>query len=166
MKTASRSFWRNEGGAAAAEMALVLPIFLALIYGSFEIGKYFLDEHVVIKAARDAARFAARSSFASFSCSTVASDVETATKNIARTGQVAAGGTARLPYWTSDATVTVGVRCDTSGTYQGIYRNVATGVPVVTVTILVPYDSLFGRLGIDAPSLSIGAQSQAVVMGL
>jgi Flp pilus assembly protein TadG len=157
---------RDERGAAAAEMALALPFFFALMFGSFELGKYFLDEHVVIKAARDAARYASRSSFADFTCTAVDPARETAIKNVARTGQVATGGTARLAYWTSDTTITVSVACNTSGTYQGIYRNVASGVPVVTVAIRVPYDSLFGQLGIGVTGIAIAAQSQAAVMGL
>ena len=46
-------------GAAAAEMALVLPILIALMFGSFELGNYFLNQHVVTKAVRDGLRFEA-----------------------------------------------------------------------------------------------------------
>lgn len=166
MRRLRTTIGRDERGAAAAEMALALPFFIALMYGSFEMGKYFLDEHVVIKAARDAARYASRSSFADYTCTAVDPARETAIKNVARTGQVAAGGTARLPYWTSDATITISVACDTSGTYQGIYRNMGSGVPVVTVAIRVPYDSLFAQLGVGATDIDIVARSQAAVMGL
>lgn len=166
MRTGLSRIRDDRSGAAAAELALILPIFLALMFGSFEIGKFFLDEHVVIKAARDAARYASRASFADYTCSSMTNDLLTATRNVARTGQVGSGGPARLPYWTSSSTITVSVSCNTSGTYQGIYRGVSTGVPIVTVAIVVPYDSLFGRLGIRAPSVSIAARSQAAVMGL
>ena len=34
-------------GAAAAEMALVLPLLLMILFGSFEVGNYFLSAHIV-----------------------------------------------------------------------------------------------------------------------
>ena len=58
----------NRSGAAAAEMALVTPLLVILMFGSAEIGKFFWDEHLVVKAVRDGARFAARQSFASMPC--------------------------------------------------------------------------------------------------
>src|SRR5215217_7313983 len=47
-------------GSAAAEMALVLPLLLALMFGSLELGDYFLSEHVLLKGVRDGAVYAAR----------------------------------------------------------------------------------------------------------
>ena len=32
--------WRDRNGAAAAEMALVAPLLLILMFGSFEVGKF------------------------------------------------------------------------------------------------------------------------------
>ena len=46
---------RCQSGVAAVEMALVAPLLLALLFGSVELGKYFLDQHVVVKAVRDGA---------------------------------------------------------------------------------------------------------------
>ena len=47
-----------HSGAAAVEMALVAPLLLALLFGSVELGKYFLDQHVVVKGKnRDTAWF-------------------------------------------------------------------------------------------------------------
>jgi len=43
----------NKDAAAAAEMAIVTPILVSLMFGSFEMGNYFLSEHVVAKAVRD-----------------------------------------------------------------------------------------------------------------
>ena len=51
---------RDSRGAAAAEMALVLPLLLVILFGSLELGNYFMNEHTLIKAVRDGARFAGR----------------------------------------------------------------------------------------------------------
>ena len=57
---------RCKSGAAAAEMALALPLLLILICGCAELGNYFLDEHRLIKAVRDGARYAARQDIGNF----------------------------------------------------------------------------------------------------
>ena len=70
---------RGESGTAAAELALCLPMVMALMFGSFEAGNYMLTEHKVIKGVRDGARYAARLPFANFDCATgevADSDVE------------------------------------------------------------------------------------------
>lgn len=157
---------QDRNAAAAVEMALVAPLLLVLMFGSFELGKYFLDEHTVAKAVRDGARYAARRSFSDYSGCAVAGDVETKARNLTRTGQIADGGTARLPYWTNPATITVSVSCDTSGSYKGIYTGNAAGAPVVTVNASVPYTPLLGAIGFDTNGLALNAKSQAAVTGI
>lgn len=149
-------------------MALATPLLMALMFGSFELGKYFLDEHVVSKAVRDGARYASRRSFTDFTCAGASTDVIDRTRNITRTGQVTSGGTARLGYWTNAATITVSVTCNTASPAHnnGIYKGLATGVPVVTVAASVPYGSLFEDLGFGASAISLNSQSQAAVMGI
>lgn len=159
--------FRSESGSAAAEMALVTPLLLTLMFGSFELGNYFLDDHVVAKAVRDGARYAARKDFSYFTaCSgEPTGTVATETKNLVRTGQVASGGTARLPHWDSPSTITITVTCN--GTFSGgVYRGQASGAPVVTVSAVVPYSSLFNSLGFSSSSLSLQARAQASVMGI
>src|SRR3546814_6902005 len=64
-------------------MALVSPMLILLMFGSFELGNYFLDEHVVLKAVRDGARYAARQNFTTMPCSgTLTADA--AIKNLVR----------------------------------------------------------------------------------
>ena len=46
----------DRSGTAAAELALVLPLLLTMMFSTFELGNYFLAEHVVQKAVRDAAK--------------------------------------------------------------------------------------------------------------
>ena len=161
-----RGFLRDESGTAAAEMALVTPLLLILMFGGMELGKFFLDQHVVVKSVRDAARYAARQPFADYSGCAVSGDVVTRTQNITRTGQVTAGGTARLSYWTNPASVTVTVACDTSGAYTGIYRGSANGAPVVRVTASVPYTPLLGSIGFSTTGLTLNARSEAAVAGV
>lgn len=154
--------------AAAAEMAIVTPMLIILMFGSFELGNYFLSEHVVAKAVRDGARYAARRSFTDFSCpSTVASDVVDKTRNVTRTGQVASGGTARLVNWTTATTVSVTMSCTAiaSGNYAGIYKGMSN-VPKVKVSAIVPYRSLFNNLGFTSSTLNLVSESEATVQGL
>ena len=68
--------FRDRAGAAAAEMALVTPLLMIIMFGAMELGKYFLDEHVVAKAVRDGARYAARRSFTDYAGCAVSGDVQ------------------------------------------------------------------------------------------
>jgi Flp pilus assembly protein TadG len=161
--TSRASFLADRTASAAAEMALVLPILLVLMFGSVELGNYFLSEHVVQKAVRDASRYAARLPVTNFDCASGAMTDATPVQKLARTGDPT-GTTARLVDWTADSMTTVTVACDTSGTYTGIYRDFPMGVPVVTVTASVPYTSLFGTMGLGG-TLSLNATQQAAVIG-
>jgi Flp pilus assembly protein TadG len=159
---------RDRTAAAGAEMALVAPLLLAIMFGAMELGYYFYSEHVVIKAVRDGARFASREGFNKFDCSTRTIDptVVTDTQRVTRTDRVASGGASRLPGWTDDTSVQVTMPpCDTSGTYSGVYQDLSGGVPVVIVTATVPYTSLFSLLGFNTTGLQLRASSEVPVMG-
>ncbi len=158
-------FWADRRGVAAAEMALVTPMLMILMFGSFELARYFLDEHVVVKAVRDGARYAGRLGFSDFTCASASAGAQQAIREITRTGALG-GTTPRLGYWTSPTTITVSVTCDTSGAYSGIYNGVAMGAPVVTVSASVPYVSLFGMVGFDTTGLALNASSESPVMGI
>lgn len=155
-------------GSAAAEMALVTPLLIILMFGSFELGNYFLSEHVVAKAVRDGARYAARRAFSDFTCSPAAAapDVITKTQNLTRTGQIT-GGTARLVNWTTASTISVTVSCTaiSGGNYSGIYKGM-TNLPKVKVSATVPYASLFNNLGLTSSTLNLVSESEAAVQGI
>lgn len=158
--------WRCRSGSVGVEMALVTPVILVLMFGLVDLGNYFMSEHVVVKAVRDGARYASRRGFDKFTCSVVDPLVVTPTKNITRTGTLT-GGTARLVGWTDpDTTIFVTVRCDSSGTYSGIYKGAAAGVPVVKVSAVVPYTSLFKYFGITTATINLTAASEVPVMGV
>lgn len=157
----------DQRGSAAVEMALVTPIFMVLMFGAYDLGNYFLSEHVVVKAVRDGARYASRRSFADFTCSAPSTDVRDKTRNLVRTGTIDGTGTPRLAGWADATTITVSAVCNTTnGAYDnGIYTGMATGVPVVTVTGTVPYTSLFKHFGVTNTTINLNATSQAAVMG-
>jgi Flp pilus assembly protein TadG len=162
----------NRRGAAAAEMALVLPLLTFLLFGSAELGNFFLNEHAVAKAVRDGARYASRLPMSDYPGCTPTSDAETRIRNVTRTGTIA-GATAgnRLAYWedtmAGSPTITVTAACDTSGTFTGIYDGLTMGVPKVTVSATVPYQSLFGIFGLfNDTTFNLRASSQAAVMGI
>ena len=171
---------RCERGAAGAEMALVLPLLLVLMFSGFELGNYFRDWHTLSKAVRDGARFAARNDFADFDCDTGEADetnVIDPTTDIIRTGLV--GGSQDLLANFDDGEIIVEVACggsvvtgkdadgnDLTEQMQGIYRGSADGAPVVTVTARVPYRGLFGQFGWSGAGLNLAAREQAAVMGI
>jgi Flp pilus assembly protein TadG len=168
---------RSQDGAAAAEMAMVLPLLTTLLFGSMEFGHYFWHEHVVVKAVRDGARFAARQPISEYvdsstGCVTAPSAVlSDRNRNLVRTGTVD-GSTPRLSYWAATGTVTVTVTCTANaggqamtGIYNGIqHAGVAVGAPVVTVTATIPYSTLFGMSFGSRHNLT--ARQQATVTGL
>lgn len=168
----------STSGSAAVEMALVTPILLTLMFGSFELGNYFLDDHVVIKAVRDGARYAARLPISNYSCPSGSTSgtllgSSTAIKNVTRTGTPDGTGAPRLASWTSQSTITITVGCKPTATYPGMYSQLPGDVPVVTISASVPYTTLFSRLGwqikqsgAGTTMLNLNAQSQAAVMGI
>ena len=172
MMKARIAFFSNERGTAAAEMALVAPLLIVLMFGALETGKFFWDEHIVVKAVRDAARFAARQSFDSMPCGGTAAN-DTAIKNVAMYGEPTVGASdhPRLYYWTDPTTVTVSITCyDNSGTdgdrvYDGVYADRGE-VPQVTVTAVIPYSPLVGGVSSLISGAHVGASDQAVVFGL
>ncbi len=158
----------DQSGAAAAEMALALPLLLVLTFGSFDIGNYFLAEHVVQKAVRDAARYAARLPLTSYPSCGVPSGgaAEQQTQRVARSGDPTGAAGQRLAGWTADSMTTVTITCDNSSSYGtgGIYTEFPNGAPVVTVSATVPYTPLFGYV-FRGLTLNASAASQAAVIG-
>lgn len=168
---ANARLFLDRTGSAAAEFALILPMLLVLMFGTFELGHFFLSEHVVQKSVRDAARYAARLPMASYPGCDPTPEVEEQIQRIARAGDPDGDwdndGTAdqRLQGWTDDTMTTVTLTCDTSGTYTGMYTGFPTGVPVITVSAQVPYPTLFSTLGLGTGSFNLRAESQAAVFG-
>ncbi len=47
---------RRERGAAAVEMALILPLLLLIVGGIIDFGRFFYTQNIVVNAAREGAR--------------------------------------------------------------------------------------------------------------
>ena len=166
-----RALILDDRGAAAAEMAMVAPLLLVIMFSSLELGKYFWDEHIVLKSVRDGARFASRQSFASMPCGGPAAN-EDQIKNLVRYGvPVVTTETPRMAYWDSNSTITVTITCyanaGASGArvYNGIYSARAQ-VPVVNVSATVPYTPIASMFGFRGTGLSLNGASEATVYGI
>jgi Flp pilus assembly protein TadG len=168
MTKLARMLARDVRASAAVEMALVAPLLLVILFGSVELGNYFMNEHSLVKAVRDGARFAARQGFVSFpDCSTVDGTAQTNIQNVVMYGYLS--GTSVLTPNISASDITIATNCSTSGggqTYEGIYRGRATGAQVVTVSASVPYRTVLGSFGFSGVGLHLNASSQAAVTGI
>jgi hypothetical protein len=170
-------------GSAAAEMALITPLILMLMVGSFELGNLFLDQHTLEKQVQDGARFASRLEIAkTYSCpGTVYQDVNATTQiiKVTKDETVTGSGNARWgTYWTRTCTgdtqtVQVSLRCvpktaldSGSSGFTGIYTGLNGDIPVVKVAAAVKYRSVLAALGFNAGNICLKAESEAAVQGL
>ena len=161
-----RTFLCDTRGAAATEMALIVPLLLVLMFAGFEAGHYFYTEQKIIKAVREGARFGGRLPFSYYPCGSGTIDPAAVTKirEITRYGVI--GGTkARVPGM-ADADIAVSFRCDDSYEEQGIFRGTNGGAPIVLVHATTSYNSLFEALGVIDSSVNVQASAEAVVNGI
>lgn len=168
MASGRASFLQNEWGTAAVEMALMLPMLMALLFAGMEGSYFFWSEHRVVKAVRDGARYAGRQSFDQYNCSTTStvSATDTNIKNLTRTGTIDGTGAPLLPGWTDNTQTSVTIAACNVATATGLFLTQTNGAVRVTVSADVPYRSLFSSLGISTATLRLRASDQAVVMGL
>jgi len=167
-------FHRDRRGAAAAEMALVMPLLLAIMVGSVELGSLFYNEHILVKAVRDGARYAARQNFSNYGCSGAPGGTVVAeTQALVRTSLLTSGADRFADIQNSD--ITLDTRCETTAdddlgsteNMTGIYRGAANGAPVVTVSATVDYAPVIGAaFGFSGVGWHLNASEQAAVMGL
>ncbi len=147
---------RDNRGAAAAEFAMMLPIFMIMLFVFWEGGRFVEGNHAVAKAVRDGVRFAARQPWSAYGCGGGGGGLnEAEIKNqVLRT----------LGSWGATAgDITVSFTCGNSST--GIYDGLAGGAPVVTVAASVGYTTLFGDLG-QMAGLNLNASAESPVMGI
>ena len=169
MIRAARLLFKDRSGNAAAEMALVLPLLLVIMFGSAELGNYFMNEHGLIKSLRDGARYAARQDFSNYpDCATVSGAVQTSTKDVVMNGYVS-GGTSLLTPNISASDITITTRCAANVGGQdmkGIYDDHPAGAQVVIVSASVPYRSILGAFGFGNIDFQLNAAQEAAVSGL
>ena len=162
----AKSLRTDQSGAAAAEMALILPLVLALLFTTFEGSYYMICEHRVVKGVRDAARYAARLDLSYYTCPGASFNDNFGAlakiKNLTRTGALS-GGSAIVPGWI-DSNVTISVTC-TSG-QGGIYAATGGNAPKVRISTRLAYPSIMGTLGFTNATIYIGAEAQSPVIGI
>ncbi len=149
-------------------MALVLPLLLVTMFSSLELGNYFMNEHTLVKAVRDGARFAARQSFTNYTAcngspgGTVVND----TRNVVMRGYLS-GGTIITPNIEADD-IDVTTSCMTTAggqTMSGIYTGRTAGAQIVTVDATVNYRPVISAFGFTGIGFRLNAASQAAVAG-
>jgi Flp pilus assembly protein TadG len=165
---ARRSYLCDERATAAAEMALVLPMLLVLLFGGLEAGHYFWSEHKAIEAVRNGARYASRLPVTtvcptSGTAAAAISDVALMT----RTGQLASStATPVVPGWSNNNQVTVTFNCG-GFVSTGIYASYGSAAPTVQVsTTNLTYPSLFEALGVITSSATLNASASTAVIGI
>lgn len=175
-----RRLLRDHDATAAVEMALVSPLLLIILFGSVELGNYFMNEHNLVQAVRDGARFAARQSFTNYTgCSgapggTVVAD----TKNVVMNAALSGGSLTTPDLTSSEISLSVSCVASTGGQNMlGIYRSRFGGTcdgssasgcaQVVTVSATsVSYRSILGSFGFSGAGTRMNASSQAAVTGI
>ncbi len=161
-----RSLLACQRGGPAAELALILPFLVVMMFGGLELGYYFYSQHQVVKGVRDGARYASRQSFVDLNCdgtALVPADVEIAIQEITRTGRIS-GGTARIPGW-ENSDIEVELTCPGTAITTGIYAD-ESNAPQINLKATVAYQSLFEGVGIIDSTYTLNASQQAAVMGI
>lgn len=159
------AFLRDTRGAAAAEMALMIPLLLIFMFVGFEAGHYFYTEHKVIKSVREGARYGGRLPWINFPCGgSISGAAESQIKQVTRTGTTT-GTAARVPGMALDD-ITVTYRCDTDYEGDGIFKGTTGGAPILLVEARTAYPSLFEQLGLLDSSIDVQASAEAVVNGI
>ena len=178
MIQAVRNFIRNTDASSATEMALAAPLLIALMFGSMELGNYFLTEHGVSKQVRNGARYASRLTLANpYTCSDDPStvfqdpDAENDIINVTKTGSVDGSKTGRFEpaFWAgcgASQPVSVAIRCVDKADYGGIYTSLDGDIPVVMVSADVEYNPILNSFGFNTGGLCLHAESEVAVAGL
>ena len=168
---ALRRLASDTRASSAVEMALVTPFLLVLVCSFVEAGNFVMNEHGLVKAVRDGARFAARQDFSNYTgCSgQPGGTVVTDTQEVVIHGY-RSGGTGYLTPNIAAANITVATSCALNAGGQtmqgGIYGARANGGQIVTVSASVPYRFMIGAFGFTGAGFNLNAASHAAVTGL
>jgi Flp pilus assembly protein TadG len=92
------SYHRDCRGIATLEMAIALPVLLFLMMATVEIGRLLAQYNALTKSVRGAARYlASNAALGTTGVVNISPQVQTATANLAVTGNVSGTGRALLP---------------------------------------------------------------------
>ena len=130
-----------ERGAAAVEMALVMPLLILMLMGIIDFGRIFNGEIQLSQAAREGARIAALGAPGSFTLT----DVTTRTK-AALTNPAFQGNPSLTCATVTTGCISVAVVTATGGPVaSGVCQTADSAANYGQVTITIPYDKiLFG----------------------
>lgn len=170
-----RRFAGDTRGAALVEFTLVIPFIIAFIAGLSELGFALHQQHIVQKAVRDAARYAARTPYLLKSCP-LASQPEwgqmvTDAKTVALRGKLTSGAPLLIPTWNGSRGIDVQVTesCfNPSSTTPAITSSAGGGnnIPVITVSASAPFAGIGFLAVIGLSNFEITAQHSEMWIGL
>ncbi|NQV54793.1 MAG: pilus assembly protein [Rhodospirillales bacterium] len=126
------SWQADERGNALIEFAFVIPLWLLLTTGMFEVGRAMYQTNALEKSVRAAALFAARHSFP------LSAAVLTQTENLVKTGSVTGASEVDVSGWAK-----------ASSNLQITTSNFAVDdvlIPVVRISATVPFDPMMKTL--------------------
>jgi hypothetical protein len=162
-------------GAALVEFTLVFPLLLICLAGISELGFALHQQHIVQKAVRDAARYAARTNYALKSCPLSTqpewTPMVTDTTTVALRGNLAASAPLLLPTWDGSRGIDVQVTeaCFNPGsTTPVIFSTAGAGndIPVITVSASAPYAGVGFLSVIGLSAFEIRATHSEIWVGL
>ena len=144
--------WRARGGIAAVELALILPLFPLMLFGTIDIGRLLFDYQAVSKSVRDATRYLTRVPEATLglSCAGVTGAGPIAeARNLALRGSIDTTAPYLLAFWTDPLTVAVSSSCVPNTAdpriYQGLF-SIKDQIPSVAVSATVSFPFMNGWL--------------------
>ena len=170
-----RRFFSETRAAALVEFTLVFPFLLVFLAGLSEFGFAMHQQHIVQKAVRDAARYAARTNYAIRSCPLSAqpewTQMVTNATTVALYGNLASSGSLLIPTWTGSRGVDVQVTeaCfDPASTTPPIFSTAGAGnnIPVITVSASAPYAGVGLLSAIGLSAFEIRAAHSEIWVGL
>lgn len=159
---------RDQRGAALAELALVIPFFLLLGFGTLEFGYILYQQSMITKGVQEAARFAARNPAvrAGGACPPTNGQwpsIQGAAKNVATRGNPTSGASIMSNF--TPSTLSVSVACVSSTGL--ISSNPSSGsIPVVRVTASVTANSAGFLQLLHLNSLQLTASHEEMGVGL
>lgn len=148
LKNSAKHLWLDRRGAQIAELAIILPAVLILLFGMFDFAFLLYQKQLVTKSVQDAARFAARSTTV-ISNGVCPPSSAGWSSTVAQAQQIAIRGTSNGAVMLSNFSandVTVSVSCPAAG-IMNTSNPVSGTIPIVTVSAQIQARSL-GVLGI------------------
>lgn len=149
MKTTIRWRWRDDGGAAAVEFALILPILVLMLAGIADLGRMVYIRSVL----ESAARAGVQASFADPSATaTIEAAVQTAIAASGITNVVTPSASQAC-----ECSNGTGVDCTTGTCTPGSVRHYVTVTATTTYTPMINITNLPFGLGVDLTTVLTGS---------